>query len=165
VVLYDRALAGVSFGSGSSVSHLADAVERAVTEAVQVREQLRRVAREPAEHRGRYDDCGEWLEPAFVDAVLRHVAAATPVRMGSGCNAAAGIAATPVDVAVECIERRGSRLLVVDLPSPVRGWHVVRALAPGLCLHPHRSDSAGGRRLPAASLMARGARTRSGFAG
>lgn len=154
-VLHDPTLNGVSFGSGSGAAQLADAVERAVTEALQVREQLRRVALEPVECRGRYDDCSEWLAPAFVDAVLRHAATAVPVPIPFDAGADVG---TALDVVVKHIERLGSRLLVVDLPSPVRGWHAVRALAPGLCLHPHRSDSAGGRRLPKASLVARSER-------
>lgn len=153
-VLHDSALGAVAFGSGSSVSRLAAAVERAVTEALQLREHLRRIALEPTECRGQFDDCSEWLEPAFVAAALRHLAGAAPVRaaspvMGSGATAALG-------VVLDRIERLGSRLLIVDLPSPIRGWNAVRALAPGLCLHPHRSDSAGGRRLPEASLLVPG---------
>jgi YcaO-like protein with predicted kinase domain len=152
-VLHDSALGGVAFGSGSSTARLADAVERALTEALQLREQLRRVVLEPAERRGRFDDCSEWLEPSFVGAALRHAAAAAPVLAAPENSVSDSTAA--LDSILNRIERLGSRLLVVELPSPVRSWSAVRALAPGLCLHPHRSDSAGGRRLPRGSLVAR----------
>ena len=43
----------------------------------------------------------------------------------------------------------GREVLLAELPCVVRGWHAVRVLIPGAVVCPVRSDSDGGRRLPA----------------
>jgi len=135
----------VARGSGSGLT-LANAVEGALTELVQVNEQFR--AGPPNRlGRGHID----WASPQAV-AYLSQYFDSQPV----GDPVPPEVIALPTESAIEELSRRfnecGSQLLVISLPCPVPGWSVVRVLAPAIVTNQAASECDAGRLLSGSTL-------------
>lgn len=135
----------VARGSGSGLA-LANAVEGALTELVQVNEQFR--AGPPHRlGRGHID----WASPSVVIHLSGYLD-----RQPVGEQLPPEVVALPAASAIDQLSRRfvqhGSRLLAVSLPCPVEGWSVVRVLAPTVVTNQVASACDAGRLLSGSTL-------------
>lgn len=93
---------------------------------------------------GQLEVSSSWRRPEIIAAIDDYLSA-MPIAVPTPHppdTAAKSFGKIRLDLA-----RRGTRLLVVRLPTPCAGIEVARVLIPGFCQHQYPSDSDGGRRI------------------